>query len=326
MSWTGAEAATIRQGLTNAAATGRLSSLSAARHNATLARATRALEQMPLQRGVILFAVLRDVARQASTFNEPRSRALFGMLDANTRYLQTRGAIAERKDILDADGVVYRYYAGHGFQFQPLANFARLNAAVSAGRALTAERLARALVARGIPQRGALYWEYYFPFGGPSRWNSGFVQAVAAQALARAGDLVVDPSLEGAAYAAFRAIQQSFLMPLGRGSWIREYGFTDMAILNAQLQSLVSLYSFAALNGAADVRRTVARLDLASRTLLSQFDTGCWSRYSLGGRLASRHYHEYHVWLLRRLAAMRGDRIWRSTAARWSNFLRSAPC
>jgi hypothetical protein len=237
-------------------------------------------------------------------------------------------AAAERPDLVDARGVVYRYFPGHGYQFHPLANFARLNALVSEERPLAARRLAYALVARGIPRRGALYWEYTFPFGGPSRWTSGFAQAVAAQALARAGALLADPSLERAAYRSFRAITQSLLRPLSGGVWILEYDFTDMAILNAQLQSLVSLDGYAALTDAPDVLRAVERLDVAARALLPQFDTGCWSRYSLGGNDADLNYHAYHVQLLRRLAATRPHAIWSRTRDRWSRFLekRALPC
>jgi D-glucuronyl C5-epimerase-like protein len=232
-------------------------------------------------------------------------------------------ATAERAELVDADGVVYRYFPGQGYQFHPLANFARLNALVSQRRPVAARRLAGALVARGIPRHGALYWEYCFSFGGASRWTSGFAQAVAAQSLARAGELLGDPSLSRAAYRAFRAITESFLRPLGGGMWIIEYSFSDMAILNAQLQSLVSLDGYAALTDALDVHRTVARLDVAARTLLPQFDTGCWSRYSLGGADADLHYHAYHVQLLRHLAATRPHPTWKRTGDRWNRFLRN---
>ena len=241
---------------------------------------------------------------------------------------ETRAATATRADVLDADGLVYRSFPGHGYQFHPLASFARLNVLVSRQRPAAARRLARALVARGIPRAGALYWEYGFSFGGPARWTSGFAQAVAAQALARAGDLLFDPSLSRAAHAAFRAITRSHLRPLGGGAWILEYGFSDMAVLNAQLQSLVSLDGFGELTDDPEVHRTIARLDVASRALLLRFDTGCWSRYSLGGGEADLHYHAYHVELLRRLAATRPHPIWKRTADRWSRFLRNRlrPC
>jgi hypothetical protein len=241
---------------------------------------------------------------------------------------ETQAGPAQQSDILDADGVVYRFFPGHGYQFHPLANFARLNALVSQQRPDATQRLARALVARATPVGGALYWEYGFPFGGPSRWTSGFAQAVAAQSLARAGDLLLDPSLLRAARAAFHAVTQSHLRPLAGGAWILEYGFSDMAVLNAQLQSLISLESYARLDDHPLARRTVARLDVASRALLARFDTGCWSLYALDGSDSSLHYHEYHVWLVRRLAATRPHPIWRQTAERWSRYLRnrSLPC
>jgi hypothetical protein len=86
---------------------------------------------------------------------------------------------------LDADGVVYRYYGAYGYRFQPLSSFTRLNALVSAHNARAARRLASALIRRGVRRHGGTYWEYDFPYGRPASWSSGFVQAVAAQALAR---------------------------------------------------------------------------------------------------------------------------------------------
>ena len=126
-----------------------------------------------------------------------------------------------------------------------------------------------------------------------------------------------------AARAAFRAVTESHLRPLAGGSWILEYGFSDTAILNAQLQSLISLESYARLDDHPLAHRTVARLDVASRALLARFDTGCWSRYSLDGSDASLHYHEYHVLLLRRLAATRPHPIWSHTAERWRRISRA---
>lgn len=322
------EAAAVRRGLEQAAAAGRLSSAAVTRHGATLTRAATSIARLPAARAAILSAVLHDVAVQAPRYDEPRALALFGMLDANRAYLERNDVTAERQDITDADGVVYRFYTGHGFQFQPLANFARLNAHVTEKRPEVARRLAAALVARGIPERNALYWEYFFPFQGPSHWTSGLAQAVAAQSLARTGDLVHEPAFATAAHSAFRAVPETLSRPLGGGLWIREYGFSDIAILNAQLQSLVSLTDYAKLTNAADVHRVVARMDVASRTLLPQFDTGCWSRYSLGGSDADLHYHTYHVQLLRRLASTRPAAVWKETGDRWSRFLRNRalPC
>ena len=97
-------------------------------------------------------------------------------------------------------------------------------------------------------------------------------------------------------------------------------------ILNAQLQSLVSLLEFARIVKDSDARAFVARLDRATRALLPRFDTGCWSRYLLGGGAASRHYHEYHVSLLKLLAAKIGAPVYREAAARWGGYLDGSGC
>jgi hypothetical protein len=245
------------------------------------------------------------------------------MLKANSDYLAKQAPPTQFSDTKDADGIVYRYITDHGFQFHPIADFGRLNTLARRGRSEAVRRLADALVARGIRSRKALVWEYYFPFGGPNRWGSGFAQAVGAQALAQSSALLHDPKLEEQARAAFRGISRGLWLELGGGLWVREYGFSDMGILNAQLQSLVSLYHYVELTGDDLARAAVAKMASATQTLLAQFDTGCWSRYSLGGSPASLHYHTYHVQLLKELAAKTGDPLWSTTAARWDGYLQT---
>jgi D-glucuronyl C5-epimerase-like protein len=215
-------------------------------------------------------------------------------------------------------GIVYRYYAGAGYRFQPLLSFGNLNAAVSAHDVSATRRLARALLARAVHRGDALYWPYDFAFGGGSPgWTSGFTQAVAAQALARTAVLLREPSYRRAAAAAYRALGGGLLMPLGGGLWIREYSFTHEAILNAQLESLLALESYARAAGSAPAAKLALRLEQATRTLLPQFDVGCWGRYELGGAAADLHYQTYHVDLLRRMALRHPEPIWRTTYLRW---------
>jgi hypothetical protein len=220
------------------------------------------------------------------------------------------------------DGLVFRYYGGAGYQFNPLLSFAALNNQVLQRRCGAARRLASALVARAVRSGDAAYWEYGFSFeGGPVPWRSGFAQAVAAQALARAGVMLRDPALSDVAAASFRGLRRTLLMPLAGGWWIREYGFTGQVILNAQLQSIISLGSYAAVAESADARRLTDELAVATERLLPSFDLGCWARYQLGGGAASLHYQTYHVELLRRLAAIRAEPIWRRTYLRWRRCL-----
>ena len=179
-----------------------------------------------------------------------------------------------------------------------------------------------ALLARAFHSGDAVYWEYDFSFeGGPVPWRSGFAQVVAAQALARAGVMLRDPKLSAVAAASFRGLRQTLLMGLAGGFWVREYGFTNQVILNAQLQSIISLDSYAAVAESAAARRLADELALAARRLLPRFDLGCWARYQLGGAAASLHYQTYHVELLRRLAAIHPEAIWRRTYLRWRRCL-----
>jgi D-glucuronyl C5-epimerase-like protein/PASTA domain-containing protein len=212
------------------------------------------------------------------------------------------GAPSDRQT---ASGLVLRYYAGSGWQFQPLLSFEHLNNLVSAGQAGAAQRLVEALLARGRRQGAALYWRYDFPFaGGPVPWSSGFVQAVAAQSLARAGKLLGRPALLKPAGAALLGLRQGLLLHVGGGLWIREYGFTRQVILNSQLQSLISLHSYAQLVDTPQTDRLVGSLYRATVRLLPRFDLGCHSLYQLGGPVADHHYQDYHVELLKRLAGL----------------------
>ena len=225
------------------------------------------------------------------------------------------------QDVSDRS-VVFRYYPGLGYRFQPLLSFAALNQNVSQRRPYAARRIAAALLGRAVRSGDALYWEYDFPYqGGPVPWRSGFAQAVAAQGLARAGALLHEPLLGAAAVAAFRGLRRTLLLPIAGGLWIREYGFTHQVILNAQLQSIISLESYAKTAESAAARRVVEELIVATRRLLPLFDLGCWARYELAGPPASLSYQIYHVDLLRRLAATRAEPIWRKTYARWARCL-----
>jgi hypothetical protein len=98
---------------------------------------------------------------------------------------------------------------------------------------------------------------------------------------------------------------------------VREYSFSDIAILNAQLQVLISLDDYAERTEDAEARAFARALERAAMALLARFDIGCWSRYALDGGAASPAYHAYHVALLERLAAATGDPLWSKTAARW---------
>ncbi len=279
---------------------------------------TGAWRRLPGSRGSNLAAVLHDVGRQWQAYIAPRALALFGMLDTNTRYLGSGAMPPDGANILDADGVVYRAFAGHGLQFHPLANFARLNRLLADGNDPDAAYLAAALISRAVPRKGALTWEYYFPFGGGyPPWTSGMVQAVAARAFAADADYDV-------ARKAYLALPR-YIFPLAGGAWIRLYSFSNMPVLNAQLQSILSLADYAQLNQDPGAAQLSERLLQTADTLFDDFDTGAWSLYSLGGAESPLNYHVFDTNLLKRIATQTQSPAWTARATRFDRYLTAPP-
>jgi D-glucuronyl C5-epimerase-like protein len=239
-------------------------------------------------------------------------------IEIETRAVN-RAHLAGPRDVRAPSGVVYRRYGVHGYQFQPLASFGRVNALVDEGELRRARSLGHALVARGEHAGACLYWKYSFGvYGGRPGWTSGLTQAVAAQALARIG-------LMSDARRAFAAIPRKLLMRLPQGLWVRIYSFSNTVVLNAQLQALLSLHQYAALTHDGRASELSAELAQSTRLLLPRFDTGWWSRYELTGGGAPIGYHRYVTSLLWKLARTYGGGVWARLAQRFRVDWRQPP-
>jgi hypothetical protein len=319
------DAALVARGLTRALDLGWLSPDEADSYGATARAALPLARGLPWTRARELKGVLHDVALQWRSYTRPRALALFSTLAFNERWLADHWLPPAGTDEQDADGVVYRYFPGHGLVFHPLAEFSQLSNAAAAGDVDATQTLAQALLRRAVPARGGLVWEYGFPFsGGTPPWTSGMAQAVAAQALARAGDLLSDPTLldaAGEAYAATRTLVEQ----VSAGPWIRLYSFARSPVLNAQLQTILSLGDYAETTGDDGAAALVASLTSAAKAMLPRFDTGYWSLYSLAGDEASGSYHHYVVLLLRALADRTGDSFWADAAQRFAGYETQPP-
>ena len=307
------------RGLNRAVAAHRLSPLDAHEHRQRLNLALRTLPRLRSDRRAALAAVLRDVAAQAGRYDAPRALTLFTTLELNAKHLLHDRLPAPGHDVSDGLGVVYRSVPGRGLRFHPLGSFGRLNAYVSAGRHRQATSLAYALLARAHASNGALTWEYDFrAAGGKPPWTSGMAQAVAAQALARAG-LVPEARL------AFAAIPGRLLHERQTGTWIRLYAFSDIAVLNAQLQAALSLADYARRARDERAARLATGLRRAALRALPTFDTGYWSLYALDGSEAPLSYHQYVTSLLWKLAQSTGNARWAGQAARFREDWRRPP-
>ena len=287
-----------------AAKTGRLDAASAAAARAEITRATHLIRTLPAGRREHVNVALAEIGAFTGKLTKPRAVSLIGQLKLNDDYFSKHYAPAPKTDVTDADGVVYRYFAGRCLEFHPLANFGALNALVAKGDADATRRLADALIARGIYQKGGgIAWEYTFPFGGSVPWLSGMAQAVAAQAFARAAGLVDDQTntYMREAHAAFATIPGHLLTTVPAGPWIRLYSFERLQVLNAQLQAVVSLTTYAGDAEDAQAGALAARMAKAAVSTLPRFDTGYWTYYALPDDPSPLDYQQFVVQLLKKL-------------------------
>jgi hypothetical protein len=309
------DAKTARKALSHSVAAGYVTPAEEARYLGILAHARIVRNRVPPARAALLDTVLGDVSRPKSPTG-PRALVLYTTLAENADYLARHRIPSDRVDVTDADGVVYRFFPDSGFVFHPLANASRLNALVSGKHDDEAHALAAALAARTDPTKAV--WEYEFDFANVrAPWTSGMAQAVMAQALARAGDREL-------ARRAFEAIPGRLDRTLPAGPWIRLYSSSSELVLNAQLQSAISLSAYAELTGDTAASAYAARLLATAKTMLPRFDTGHWSRYSLGVD-STLDYHDYVIELLKTLRRTNGDPVWDATLKRFQLYETEPP-
>jgi hypothetical protein len=292
-----------------------------------IARAAHLIRTLPNGRGYHVLVALQEAAAFRGAVTQPRALALYGALRANNDYFAAHWAPSDKTDIVGADGVVYRYFGGHCFRFHPLANFGVLNARATAGDVEGTQELADALLARGVYQvGGGIGWEYDFPFGGgKAPWLSGMAQAVAAQAFARAAEAVPERATDylREAAAAFRIVPRRLLTSVAAGPWIRLYSFSKLPVLNAQLQAVISLQSYAASTGDPQAATLATRMQNAAAATLPRFDTGYWSYYALPREPSPTDYHRYVVQLLNRLK--KADPRFGAAATRFAAYEKQPP-
>ena len=107
------------------------------------------------------------------------------------------------------------------------------------------------------------------------------------------------------------------------GPWIRLYSFSSLAVLNAQLQSVLSLETYAKTSDDSAAATLASQMEQAAAASVSRFDTGYWTYYSLGGSPTPLSYQKFIVQLLHRLAP--DDARFAAAAARFAAYLRQPP-
>ncbi|HEV2592583.1 MAG TPA: D-glucuronyl C5-epimerase family protein, partial [Gaiellaceae bacterium] len=268
-------------------------------------RAVHLVRVLPSGRREHVAVALEELAAFDHRLTLPRTLILIGQLKANDDYFSKHYAPADKTDITDDDGLVYRYFAGRCLEFHPLANFGALNAHVAASDEDATRTMADALIARGVYQTGGgIGFEYEFSYGGQAPWLSGMAQAVAAQAFSRAAQLVPDRSTAymRTAQASYRLIPRKLLTRVAAGPWIKLYAFSSLPVLNAQLQAVLSLEAYAGNAEDSSAAALASRMKTSAAEMLGRFDTGYWTYYSLDGTPSPLDYQQFVVALLKKLS------------------------
>ncbi len=253
---------------------------------------------------------LESLARK-NRITADRVRPLFTQLQVNTDWFRTKGpAAVGTRARLDDGRIYYQYFAGWGWQFHPLANFARLNAiwsdkSAAGRRALSA--YAHELIGFGVSRGGALTWEYYFPFSGSTApFISSISQGTAIQSLARSGNALNDPAITAAAAKGAKAFNVSAPtgLKISRDGGLHFLGYSgnrSAIIFNMFAQGLDGLHDYAKITGDDGAMALFERGLIAARVELPKSDTGAWSYYELGGAESNLNYHQVLVEFLSRL-------------------------
>jgi hypothetical protein len=336
---------TVRRALRRAMLAGHLRWADYITHRNTYRAARRAAARLTGVRRSELSAVLeqvRDLAR-ARLLTPSRMPLAFTLLARNTLFWTSApipSVVAGRRLTFARDPLIYRWYPGEGLQVQYLANFGRASAAARACqvklpgqtcRPAGLRALVERLVALGVPRRGGLVWESWFRFGGArAGWISAMTQGVAAQALARTSAALGWPQALTLARRAIRPFSApppaGVAVPARGGRFYVMYStLPSLRILNGHLQAITGLRDAARLGAGRRAWRAFHRGDHAARAALGAFDTGAWSRYSLGGAEADLNYHELMTTQLTGLCARTQTQDYCREGRRFTRYLREPP-
>ncbi|MFY9468730.1 MAG: D-glucuronyl C5-epimerase family protein [Solirubrobacterales bacterium] len=264
-----------------------------------------------------------------------RVTPVFTTLQNNADWFASNGpATAGTDRRFGRSRIIFQYFAGQGWQFHPLSNFAKLNAVWTvkskpARRALG--KYAHELLGWAVNRGGALTWEYYFPFSGSrAPFVSSISQGTAVQSLARAGNALSDPVITAAA----KQATQSFEVPAPVGlrlsaeegyHYIGYSGNRRLRILNMFLQSLDGLHDYSTITDDQNAWNLYREGLKAARRETAASDTGAWSLYSVGGAESSLHYHQLVTTFLSKLCGETSEEIFCRTRTNFDQYTKQPP-
>jgi len=306
-----------------------LGSLNAALSTEARLHGTRAIE---------LQAVIQNLQNIAAAgFLTPtRLPALFLTLDRNRQWWSTGHLLATYQRIsFPGSQLVWEYYPGQGIELQVLGSFSTANALCNGG-GQSQHAACAALLSELIPlaanRAGGPTWEYYFQFDqGMPPWTSAMSQGTALQALANAYRALHDPyylTVGNEALAAFTVPPpRGVAVPTSIGTRYVQYTFDPSRgheVINAFLQSLIGLDTYAQVSSSPLAARLFAAGNAEAQAEVPQFDTGAWSLYQPGVE-DDLSYHELVTGFLAQLCKLTKAPVYCLTASHFQRDLTTPP-
>jgi hypothetical protein len=253
-------------------------------------------------------------------------------LNANRRWWSHGTLLSYGQRVMFAGSqLVWEYYPGQGIQLQVLGTFGTANGLWQAGQDTQLAQLLSEMIPLASHRGGGLTWEYYFTWeGGAPPWTSAMSQATALQALSHAYQATHDRSyLTVAAHALTpftrTPAQGGVALRTPHGVRFVQYSFTPgTSILNAFLQSLIGLDTYAQVSGSQTAAQLFAEGDAEALWELPQFNTGAWSLYQPGEE-DDLSYHELVTSFLQKLCTLTAATGYCTTATAFTTDLKTPP-
>jgi hypothetical protein len=263
----------------------------------------------------------------------PRLAAVVATLNAN-RIWWTTGSVPAPDQRIEFSGsqLVWEYYPGQGLQLQVLGTFGKANGMYTAGPTQypAMVQLLSQMIPLASKRGGGTTWEYYFNFdGGTPPWTSAMSQATGLEALSRAYLATKNPyylQVAGSGMAVFgKPPPVGVTVPTALGARFLQYTFApSLLIINADLQTLIGLYTYASVSGNPTAQTSFAQGNAEAMAVLPSFNTGAWSLYSPGIE-DDLSYHELVTGFLQQLCALTKAPVYCTTAQQFTADLTTAP-
>ena len=312
--------------------------ISAAKYHGYVAAFRRALateRRLSGTRRSELAAVTSTIHQIAAAhkLTAPRLPVLFAILAVNQQWWTTGPLLSayQRVEIAGSQ-LVWEYYPGQGIQLQVLGTFGKADGLYTGGPANypQLQQLLSEMIPMAARRGGGLAWEYYFHFdGGAPPWTSAMSQATGLEALSRAYTATHNGYYLDVARRALpifsRPPNAGVAEETGRGVRFMQYTFAPHTdIINAFLQTLIGLYSYAQASGNPTAQKLFDEGNAEAIAEVPHYDTGAWSLYQPGVE-DDLSYHKLVTGFLSQLCTWLGTPVYCTTAQHFQSYLKTPP-